>query len=127
MRYLTTIPLRLKTSDCEVELKPGDTFKPKSEEAIRGLLEEGKVRPVSEVMEEKYIGLVDWVHRYDLGCDELKEVLPRLYVDIQNTIETLDNAFYNEDLKGFEDSLNRVKMFYTEALFKQKRRITGDV
>lgn len=45
MKYLTTIPLKLKTQNGEVELKPGDTFKPKSEEAIKELLAEGKVKP----------------------------------------------------------------------------------
>jgi len=46
--------LKLKTHDGEVELTSGDTFKPKNEEAIKTLLAEGKVRPVSEVIAKKY-------------------------------------------------------------------------
>jgi hypothetical protein len=45
MRYLTKIPIRLKTPDGEVGLKPGDIFKPKSEEAIKELLAEGIIKP----------------------------------------------------------------------------------
>jgi hypothetical protein len=53
VRYITHIPIILKTSSGEVDLKIGDTFRPKSEDAIKGLLAEGKVRPVIEVMAEK--------------------------------------------------------------------------
>lgn len=123
MRYLTTIPIRLKTPDGEVDLKSGDTFKPKSEDAIKELLKKGKVRPLSEVMTEKYQELTDWLHQFDLSRDELKETLPELYQDIQDAIERLDEAFYREDLPVFQDSLERIKMLYTEALFKCGRRI----
>jgi hypothetical protein len=63
MRYLTTIPLKLKTQDGEVELKPGDTFKPKSRAAIKSLLAEGKIKPLavkvwSEILQD-YLWVVD--------------------------------------------------------------------
>lgn len=44
MRYQTFIPLKLKTSSGLLDLKPGDTFKPKNEEAIKELLAEGLVK-----------------------------------------------------------------------------------
>jgi hypothetical protein len=118
MRYLTNIPIMLKTPDGIVKLKPGDTFKPKSEEAIKDLLAEGKVRPVAEIMAEKYLFLTHWLHGYDLGCDELKKTLPQLYQDIQDTIERLDNAFVIDDMQSFQDAFDKIKMLYTEALFK---------
>ena len=52
MRYLTTIPLKLKTPDGEVELKPGDTFKPKSEELIKPFLAEGLIKPYCNWLED---------------------------------------------------------------------------
>jgi hypothetical protein len=52
MRYLTTIPIRLRTPDGEVELKPGDTFKPKSEEAIMPFLAEGLIKPYCTWLED---------------------------------------------------------------------------
>jgi hypothetical protein len=123
MRYLTTIPIKLKTSDGEVELRPGDTFKPKSEEAIKGLLTDGKVKPVAEVMAEKYQSLTGWLHSFDPGSDELKETLPGLYMDIQDAIERFDKAFLIEDLPVFQDNLERIRLLYTEALFSCGRRI----
>ncbi|MEW6214968.1 MAG: hypothetical protein AB1478_07195 [Nitrospirota bacterium] len=119
MKYVTLAPLKFK--NCEI--KAGDTFKLKNIEAIRPLLAEGKVRPLSEIMGEKYRELTGWLHQFDLGRDELKETLPELYQDIQNTIQSLDDAFANEDMPAFQDALNRVKMLYTEALFKCGRRV----
>lgn len=45
MRYLTTIPLKLKTPSGLLDLQPGDTFIPKSEEAIKPFLDEGLIKP----------------------------------------------------------------------------------
>ena len=45
MRYLTTIPLKLKTPDGILDLQPGDTFRPDSPDAVKSLLAEGKLKP----------------------------------------------------------------------------------
>lgn len=45
MKFLTNIPLKLKTSEGEIILKIGDTFTPKNEEVIRPLLDRGVIRP----------------------------------------------------------------------------------
>ena len=123
MEFLTEIPLRLKTHNGEIKLKPGDIFRPKSEEAIRELLAEGKVKPVMEIMSKEYQLLEDWLHQFDLRIDELKETLPMTYRDIQDTTKTLMKAFTIDDLSGFQDALNRVKCLYTEALLKSGRRV----
>lgn len=127
MRYLTTIPIKLKTHDGEIKLKPGDTFTPKNEDAIKRLLAEGKVRPLRNVLAEKYQSLTDWLHQFDIGRDELKETLPELYMDIQDAIETLDSAFAIEDMTAFQDAFNKVRLLYTETLFKCGRRIAVKV
>ena len=118
MRYLTTIPLKLKTSSGLLELKPGDTFKPKSDEATKGLLANGKIKPVRDVISQEYESLTDWLHQHDLTGDEIKETLPKLYSDIQDSIERLDTAFVAEDLRDFRDMLARIKQLYTEAMLK---------
>jgi hypothetical protein len=123
MRYQTFIPLKLKSSSGLLDLKPGDTFKPKSEDVIKGLLAEGRVRPVLEVMGEKYRELTAWLHQFDLSSDELRETLPGLYQDIQDAIESMDNAFIIEDITAFQDALERIRLLYTDALFKCGRRI----
>jgi hypothetical protein len=105
------------------EFEPGDTFKPKNEEAIRELLAEVKVRPVAEVMCEKYKKLTEWLHEHTLSADEIKETLPSLYRDIQDAIERLDTAFVNEDLQAFQCALDQIRLLYAEALFKCGWRI----
>jgi hypothetical protein len=119
MKYITMIPLKFTNK----ELHTGDTFIPKNEDAIKGLLAEGKVRPLSEVMSDKYQNLTDWLHQFDLGRDELKETHPDLYQDIQDAIERLDNAFLIEDMTAFQDALENIRVLYTDALFKCGRRI----
>lgn len=123
MRFIALTTIKFKNK----EVKEGDTFIPKNEEAIKTLLAEGKVRPVSEVMAEKYRELTNWLHQFDLTDDEIKETLPELHIDIQSAIETLDDAFANEDLKAFHDSLERLKALYTEALFKCGRKVAVKV
>ena len=127
MKFQTLIPLRFETSQGVIELKPGDTFEPKDEEAIRWLLIDGRVRPLSDVMAEKYRELTGWLHQFDLTVDELKETLPGLYQDIQDAIESLDNSFVTEDLAAFQDAFNKVRELYTEALFKDGRRVAVKV
>jgi hypothetical protein len=78
---------------------------------------EKEVRPLSDVMSDKYQTLTDWLHRFDLTSEEVKETFPGLYVDIQDAIERLDSAFYKEDLPAFQDSLERIKTLYTEAIY----------
>lgn len=119
MKYITMIPLKFANKEVGI----GDTFTPKKEDAIKGLLAEGRVRPVLEVMGEKYQELADWLHQFDLGRDELKETLPGLYQDIQDAIERLDDAFLIEDMAVFQDALEKIRVLYTDALFKCGRRV----
>ena len=120
MRYLTTIPLKLKTDNGEVDLQPGDTFIPKNEDALGGLLAEDKVKPVPEVMAELYREITDWLHQHTLSGDEIKETLPNLYADIQDSIDRLDAAFVREDLPAFRNMLIGIKQLYTKALLSHE-------
>lgn len=82
---------------------------------------------VPESMNEEYQQLAEWLHQFDLGQDELKDMLPALYQDIQDTIEKLDGAFLNEDLTAFQSALEMVRSLYAEALFKCGRRVAVKV
>ena len=127
MRYLTTIPLKLKTSSGLLDLKPGDTFTPKCEDALIKLLAEDKVKPMAEVMGEKYQELTDWLRQHTLTGDEINETLPGLYTDIQDAIERLDTAFFNEDMQAFQGALDRIRLLYAEALLTCGWRIAVKV
>jgi hypothetical protein len=48
VKYMTLIPLKFTNK----ELKIGETFTPKNEDAIKGLLAEGKVRPYCYWLED---------------------------------------------------------------------------
>ena len=121
MRYQTAIPIRLETSTGIVILKPGDTFRPSDENTIKGLLAEGKVKPVRQVMTAEFKALTSLLKQFDLGSDELKERLPALYQDIQVALEKIDNAFVQEDLAAFQSAVNEVKGLYAEALFTRRQ------
>ena len=84
-------------------------------------------RPVRDILTEKYKELTGWLHQFDLGQDELKEIAPSLYLEIQDCIQRLDNAFYREDFTAFQDALDRVKSLYAEALFKCGRKVAVKV
>jgi len=75
-------------------------------------------RPVRDILSEKYNQIAEWLHSHDLTSEEIKESLPELYQDIQDAIEKLDYAFINEDLTVFQDSLNKIKGLYTEAMLR---------
>jgi len=115
-RYQTSVPIQLKTPDGTIILKPGDTFRPKSEEAIKGLLAEGKVRPVSEVMVQEYRSFLKWLKQQPNLRDELKERLPVLYQDIQVALEKVESAFAQEDLQAFRSAVKEAKELYMKAL-----------
>lgn len=119
MRFITMIPIKFTNK----ELKFGDTFTPKNEAALKGLLSEGKVKLVADVMTEKYTQLTDWLHSYDLIGNEIRDTLSSLYEAIQRAIEDMDSAFYAEDLTAFQDALDRVRSLYTEALLKCGRKV----
>ena len=127
MRYLTTIPLKLKTDNGEIDLQPGDTFIPKNEDALGELLAEDKVKPVPEVMAELYREMTDWLHQHTLAGDEIKETLPSLYADIQDSIDRLDATFIIEDIIAFRETLERIRLLYTEAMLRTDRKVAVKV
>ena len=122
MRYLTSIPITLRTPTGDVDLLPGDTFRPKSEEVIKPLLEEGKVRPVREILSEKYNQLAEWLHSHNLTGDEIQEALPELYEAIQRQIDRMDNSFYAEDLQSFIAASDAIRRLYQVAMSELKRK-----
>lgn len=117
MKFVTMIPIKFTNK----ELNFGNTFIPKNEDAIKGLLAEGKVKPLRDIMAEKYNELAEWLHNHDLIGEEIKEAMPDVYEAIQRAIEDMDNAFLIEDLTAFQDALDRVKRLYSGCYGCPKR------
>ncbi len=112
MRFLALTPLKFRN----LEIKIGDTFTPKNEDAIRPLIDNGRVRPVSDVLTEKYIDLTKWLKPYPITAEEIQQHSPELYQNIQDAITEMDNHFLSENLQGFNESMERVKNLYLQAM-----------
>jgi len=80
MKYQVLDTFKVKTSQGEMELQPGQIITLAHDKAIR-LLNEDKIKPVRDVIFEKYQSLTDWLQQHDLTADEIKETLPGLYAD----------------------------------------------
>ena len=112
MKYIALSPIRFTNK----EIKAGDTFTPKSEDAIRPLIDNGKVRPLKDIMTEKYRELCRWLKSYPVSADEIKETLPDRYQAIQDAITDMDTCFEAEDLQGFGEAVEKVKALYLQAV-----------
>lgn len=91
------------------------------------LLEGEKTMSVKETMAGQYKELTKWLAQFNLLSVEIKETLPELYQDIQDCIQRLDNTFINEDMPAFQNALERIRLLYTEALFKCGRHVAVKV
>ncbi len=114
MKYLTTIPVRLKTSSGVIELKPGDTFKPKSKEAIKSLLTEGKVRPLAVKIWSEILQAYLWVVDTDQDMRSLRS---------QGTIEAIYTSHEIEELKKLSKeelkAIHKVKQVFPESYIEE--------
>lgn len=93
-----------------------DTFKPKSEEAIKPLLAEGKIRPLRKIFEERFNDLADKLSQYALTADDIKTQRPELYKQIQEAISSMDSAWLKEDLESFLKAIKTIEELYFKAL-----------
>lgn len=117
MKLLACVPLKLKTPEGTIEeLKAGDTFTPKNLDAIRPLLNNGMVRPVSESMLEQYKAFIQWLKSYQMTIEDIKEADIELYDSILTAVENIDKAFYSENLPGFSEGIYAVKQLYIKAM-----------
>lgn len=112
MKYTACVPLRLKSPEGVIDLKEGDTFIPSDPETVKPLLDGGRIRPITDIMDEEYRNLGNWLASYPVTADEIKEADPELYEAIQKAIEEMDRHFETENLQGFIESLERVKNLY---------------
>jgi seryl-tRNA synthetase len=112
MKYMTMIPIKFTNK----ELQINDVFSLKNEDAIRPLLEKGKVRPLSKVFEERFNELSDKLSQYALTADEIKAQRPELYKQIQKAISSMDSAWLKEDLETFLRAVRTIEELYFKAL-----------
>ncbi len=116
MKYLTEIPLKLKTPDGIESLRAGDIFIPDSEDSIRCLLENSKVRPVKDIVFAEYQGFIKWLGQHDLTIEEIREHSQELCNDLLGAVEGMDVGYYGEDLAMFRESKEKAISLYKEAL-----------
>jgi len=116
MKYVTEIPLKLRTPEGILELKPGEIFKPKCEDAVRPLLESRKVRSLKEVFERKFNELADKLLQQTLTAEDIKAQRPEMYKDIQKAIERMDSSWLKEDLPEFSMAIKDINRLYYKAL-----------
>lgn len=112
MKFIALRPLKFTNK----ELKAGDTFTPKNEDAIRPLLNNGMVRPVSESILEQYKAFIQWLKSYQMTIEDIKEADIELYDSILTAVENIDKAFYSENLPGFSEGIYAVKQLYIKAM-----------
>lgn len=115
MRYQVQIPFAIETSKGEVKLEAKQIIK-LSHDKARGLSEEGKIIPITKLMDSLFHDHMMKLKRHDLTPDEITASMPELYTQIQASIEKMDEAWLNEDLKGFKKTMQEVESLYFQAL-----------
>ncbi|MBF0556056.1 MAG: hypothetical protein HQK96_16145 [Nitrospirae bacterium] len=71
MRYAASIPLTIKTPKVVLDIRAGQPFKVANNEFLLGLIKEGKVRPVQDIIKEEYLkytsastNFLGWIFRH---------------------------------------------------------------
>ena len=80
----------------------------------------GKVKPVKAILDEKYKSLMEWLKGYPVTDVEIKESMPEHYQKIQDAITEMDSHYYNENLQGFTEAMDKVKGLYLQAVSKSE-------
>ncbi|MBF0517107.1 MAG: hypothetical protein HQK97_08315 [Nitrospirae bacterium] len=113
MRYAASIPLTIKTPKGVLNIRAGQPFKVANNEFLLGLIKEGKVRPVQDIIKEEY-------RHYTRRLSEFPELnisaWPELNQEIQAATGKLNEAKENEDLPTFTQAKEKVLSLYMQAL-----------
>lgn len=113
MRYAASIPLTIKTPKGVLDIRAGQPFKVANNEFLLGLIKEGKVRPVQDIIKEEYL-------QYTKRLNELPELdmsaWPDLNQEIQAATGKLNEAKESEDLSGFTEAKERALSLYMQAV-----------
>jgi len=117
MRYKILQPFTVKTSQGITELQAGQIITLQTDKAYK-LIDSGKVRPLRAILDEKYKSLMQWLKGYPVTDFEIKETMPEHYQKIQDAITEMDSHYYNENLQGFTEAMDKVKSLYLEAMNK---------
>ena len=116
MKYLTEIPLKLKTPDGIESLRAGDIFIPDSKDSIRFLLENSKVRPVKDIVFAEYQGFIKWLGQHDLTIEMIRTYSQELCNDLLGAVNGMDAGYYGENLAMFRENRDRAINLYKDAL-----------
>lgn len=111
MRFIALAPLQFKN----LEVKAGETFTLKSEDAIGYLVSRGVVKSLKDVLTEQYQKHLKWLASQPVTAIEIQRYAPELLKVIHEAIKEMDNHFLNENLQGFNEARNRVEALYLKA------------
>ncbi len=115
MKYQVLKDMQLITPKGDVSLRNGEIIKLPVHVADEQM-KEGKIKPVIEVMEEKFKEHTAWLRTHNLMPDIIKKYSPELLQKIHHEINKMDNCFLNEDLQGFSNTMQKVENLYIHAV-----------
>jgi hypothetical protein len=67
-------------------------------------------------MTEKYKEFMQWLKSYPVTDVQIKENIPEHYQKLQDAINDMDTAYYNDNLQRFTAAMGKVKDLYLEAM-----------
>ncbi|KWT92039.1 hypothetical protein [Candidatus Magnetominusculus xianensis] len=113
MRYAALIPMRIKTPKGEVLINAGQPFKVANNEFLLGLIKQGTVRPVRDILKDEYRDLNKRLS--ELPAVNI-EAWPELNADLQTSLRQMNAAMENEDMQRFIQAKERVLYLYMQAV-----------
>ncbi len=117
MKYVTTMPITLKTSTGLRELSPGDAFIPTRPETIVHLIDQGILKTVESVICEKIETFTEWLteHRATDVLHRLQTGFPGLHDAILDSHGLIDKHRESGNLGGLTETTERIKGLYSHA------------
>ncbi|MEO5357137.1 MAG: hypothetical protein H7844_07555 [Nitrospirae bacterium YQR-1] len=116
MKFVAYESITFKTSKGKVSINEGDTFKALDPESLKPLIDNGKVRPVVEVIDSERSKLKEFIAGFLITSNEIKESLPDVYSEIETLSETFKKYRDEENLSACIETLEGIKRLYMWAV-----------
>jgi hypothetical protein len=105
---------KLKLMFGVVCLKAGDCFT--IDEIPKEYLEKGYVRPLRELLREKYAEFMRILHEFEMVMDDIKEKNSEFLQEVQTAINMVETHYVKEDFKKLIEALKYLKTLYLQAM-----------
>ncbi len=115
MKYKVLTSFKALTRKGDMQLQAGQIITlPKAK--ADSLIEQRKVKPLQHIMVERYKDFCKWLKSYPVTDVQIKQTMPEHYQTLQDAITEMDSHYYNENLQGFTEAMERVKGLCLEAV-----------